>query len=251
MIFISLLILIVAIATPSIRNNLSPNLFIRLTTIIFIYAGGITFNTFYIHSIESGVGIYSGLFQVTAISQLIDMLIYFIGSLILTAWPMFNKPTIEINYKSAYETNENKLQIFNPCTEYSLIVMFSTLGASLLISSADLISMYLSIELQSFGVYILSTLYRDSESATSAGLKYFLLGGLSSCLILLGVALIYSYSGLTNLESIYTLISVLYNEIPNYSSVSTGITYGILLVIIGLLFKIAAAPLHNWEQEWK
>jgi len=249
MIFISLLILIVAIATPSIRNNLSPNLFIRLTTIIFIYAGGITFNTFYIHSIESGVGIYSGLFQVTAISQLIDMLIYFIGSLILTAWPMFNKPTIEINYKSAYETNENKLQIFNPCTEYSLIVMFSTLGASLLISSADLISMYLSIELQSFGVYILSTLYRDSESATSAGLKYFLLGGLSSCLILLGVALIYSYSGLTNLESIYTLISVLYNEIPNYSSVSTGITYGILLVIIGLLFKIAAAPLHNWAPD--
>src|SRR5207245_2103091 len=152
MIFISLLILIVAIATPSIRINLSPNLFIRLSAIIFIYAGSIACNTFYIHSIESGLGIYSGLFQVTAISQLIDVLIYFTASLILTAWPILNKSTLEINYNSVYKTNENKVQNFNPCTEYSLIVMFSTLGASLLISSADLISMYLSIELQSFGV---------------------------------------------------------------------------------------------------
>jgi NADH-ubiquinone oxidoreductase chain 2 len=249
MIFISLLILIVAIATPSIRNNLSPNLFIRLSAIIFIFAGGIACNTFYIHSIESGLGIYSGLFQVTAISQLIDVLIYFTASLILTAWPILNKSTLEINYNSVYKANVNKVQNFNPCTEYSLIVMFSTLGASLLISSADLISLYLSIELQSFGVYILSTLYRDSESATSAGLKYFLLGGLSSCLILLGIALVYSYSGLTSLESIYTLISVLYSESVNNSSVSTGIIYGLLLVIIGLLFKIAAAPLHNWAPD--
>jgi len=60
--------------------------------------------------------------------------------------------------------------------------MFSTLGASLLISSSNLISMYLSIELQSFAVYILPTLYRNSESATGAGLKYFLLGSLASCL---------------------------------------------------------------------
>ncbi|KIN92965.1 hypothetical protein M404DRAFT_172099 [Pisolithus tinctorius Marx 270] len=248
MIFISLLILIVAIATPSIRINLSPNLFIRLSAIIFIYAGGISFNTFYIHSIESGVGIYSGLYQVTAISQLIDMLIYLTGSLILTAWPIFNKnSTLEINYETVNKTNEDR--IMNPCTEYSLIVMFSTLGASLLISSADLISLYLSIELQSFGVYILSTLYRDSESATSAGLKYFLLGGLSSCLILLGIALIYSYSAITNFESLYTLISVLYSDFNNLSDISTGIVYGLLLILIGLLFKIAAAPLHNWAPD--
>ena len=61
--------------------------------------------------------------------------------------------------------------------KYSLIILFSTLGSLLLISSSDLLSMYLSIELQSFGVYILATLFRDSKSATSAGLKYFLLGG--------------------------------------------------------------------------
>ena len=68
--------------------------------------------------------------------------------------------------------------------------------------------MYLSIELQSFGLYVLTTLYKEKYSASSAGLKYFLLGGLSSCIILLGSGLIYNYTGLTNLESIYNLASI-------------------------------------------
>jgi NADH-ubiquinone oxidoreductase chain 2 len=100
--------------------------------------------------------------------------------------------------------------------------------------------MYLSIELQSFGIYILASLFRDSESATSAGLKYFLLGGLSSCIILLGIGLIYTFTGLTKFESIYSLISVTYNN-----NILQSITLGFLLIIIGFLFKIAAAPLHN------
>jgi len=126
-------------------------------------------------------------------------------------------------------------------TEYSLIVLFSTFGASLLISSADLVSTYLSIELQSFGLYVLASLYRDSESATSAGLKYFLLGGLSSCIILLGIGLIYSYTGLTKFESLYGLISVSYDNNDIIRSSILGLSF----MIIGFLFKIAAAPLHN------
>jgi NADH-ubiquinone oxidoreductase chain 2 len=121
--------------------------------------------------------------------------------------------------------------------------------------------MYLSIELQSFGVYILATVFRDSDSATSAGLKYFLLGGLSSCLILLGVGLIYSYSGLTNFEAIYSLISVISESnisltiqggtdisnnvyyLPN--NIIQGLNLGFIFIFVGLLFKIAAAPLHQ------
>ena len=114
----------------------------------------------------------------------------------------------------------------------------------MLVSSADLISMYLSIELQSFGVYILTTLYRDSESATSAGLKYFLLGGLSSCLILLGAGIVYTFTGLTNFESIYSLISVSYNN-----NIIQGLSLGFIIIFVGFLFKIAAAPLHNWAPD--
>ena len=75
--------------------------------------------------------------------------------------------------------------------------------------------MYLSIELQSFSLYVLSTLYKNSELATSAGLKYFLLGGLSSCLILFGIGLVYAYTGLTNFESIYSFISIYSLEVNN------------------------------------
>jgi NADH-ubiquinone oxidoreductase chain 2 len=221
MIFISLLILIVAMALFS-EHNMQYN---RISALILFYAGALTLNALYIQSIGSGIGIYGGLFQITIISQFFDLFIYLIGAIILF---VFNN-----NYKS----------INNYITEYSLIVLFSTIGASLLISSADLVAMYLSIELQSFGVYILTSLYRDSESATSAGLKYFLLGGLSSCIILLGSGLIYSYTGLTNFESIYSLISVSDNDILQ------SLILGFLLIIIGFLFKIAAAPLHNWAPD--
>jgi NADH-ubiquinone oxidoreductase chain 2 len=119
--------------------------------------------------------------------------------------------------------------------------------------------MYLSIELQSFGLYILATLYRDYESATASGLKYFLLGALASCFILLGAGLIYSYTGLTNFESIYSLISVFsISYLPSnlislpltlHLSVGGGggggISLGIIFIFIGFLFKIAAAPLHS------
>nr|YP_009710819.1 NADH dehydrogenase subunit 2 [Paxillus involutus]QFZ98768.1 NADH dehydrogenase subunit 2 [Paxillus involutus] len=252
MIFISLLILIMAIAIPSIRFNLSPNLFIRLTAIIFIFAAGLACNSLYIQSIESGLGIYSGLFHVTVTSQFIDIFIFITAALILTAWPIFNKQLFNNSYKNnsnlSPELDNFTLVNNNPTTEYSLIILFSSLGSSLLLSSADFISMYLSLELQSFGVYILATLYRDSESATAAGLKYFLLGGLSSCVILLGIALIYSYSGITNFESIFSLSSVLH-AFGSYQSASLGIILGFIFIFLGLLFKIAAAPLHNWAPD--
>jgi NADH-ubiquinone oxidoreductase chain 2 len=230
MIFLSILILIVAKALPSINNKLSSNYFTRISAIVFLYSGIFSINSLYIQCIGSGIGIYSGLFHITQISQIIEFFILNIGCLILIGWPLIQK--------------QDSKQFIIHSTDYSLIVLFSSLGSSLLISSSDLVSMYLSIELQSFGLYILATLYRESEPSTSAGLKYFLLGGLSSCLILLGAGLIYAYTGLTTFESIYSLISV--SEI-NY--IIQGLNLGLILIIIGFLFKIAAAPFHNWSPD--
>jgi NADH-ubiquinone oxidoreductase chain 2 len=92
--------------------------------------------------------------------------------------------------------------------EYSLIILFIVTGALFLISTSDLVSIFLSIELQSYGLYLLSTIYRDSEPATSSGLMYFLLGGLSSCFILLSTSLLYANSGTTNLDSLYIISSI-------------------------------------------
>jgi len=226
-------------AIPSLKIKISPILFQRLSSIILIYAGALSLNALYIQSIGSGIGIYSGLFHVTFISQLLDIFIYIIGAAILIARPL----PIYVNYNNSSIIEENS---YKNSIEYCLLIMFSTLGASLLISSSNLISMYLSIELQSFAVYILSTLYKNSESATSAGLKYFLLGSLASCFILLGSGLIYTFTGLTNLESIYNLISVTGSL---NSQITQGIALGFIFIFSGFLLKIAAAPLHNWSPD--
>jgi NADH-ubiquinone oxidoreductase chain 2 len=233
MLFISILILIMVMAISSLKEKIHPIIFQRMSSIILIYAGALSFNALYIQSIGSGIGIYSGLFHVTFISQLLEIFIYIIGATILIARPLSSgTQSYNNNYKNTIE--------------YSLIIIFSTLGASLLISSSNLMSMYLSIELQSFAVYILPTLYKDSELASNAGLKYFLLGSLASCLILLGSGLIYTYTGLTNLESIYNFISVIDSLNTN---ISQGIALGFILIFVGYLLKISAAPLHNWAPD--
>ena len=238
MLFISILILIMVMAISSLKEQIHPIIFQRISSIILIYAGALSLNALYIQSIGSGIGIYSGLFHVTFISQLFEIFIYLIGATILIARPsMVSNPN---NISNILENN------YKNTIEYSLIIIFSTLGASLLLSSSNLISMYLSIELQSFAVYILPTLYKDSELATKAGLKYFLLGSLASCFILLGSGLIYTYTGLTNLESIYNFISVT-DSLNN--NISQGIALGFIIIFVGYLLKISAAPLHNWAPD--
>jgi NADH-ubiquinone oxidoreductase chain 2 len=238
------MILIVAIALPSINRNISPNLYLRISSLLLLYTGALAFNAFYIQSIGSGIGIYSGLFQITLFTQLFDIVIVLTGSVILIAWPLINHKFIDNNLE-LNESGHNILSINNYRIKYSIIVLISTLGSLLLVSSSNLITLYLSLELQSFGVYILASLYRHSELAISAGLKYFLLGSLASCIILLGCGLIYTFTGLTNLESIYSMISV----IDNNNNILLGFSLGLILIFIGLLFKIAAAPLHNWAPD--
>src|SRR3984885_3907099 len=233
MLVLGIFSLMIAVALPTVK--ISPLLLIRVTSIILLYAAALSFNAMYIQAIGSGLGIYSGLFQVTSVSQAIDVFLFTIGALVLLPWA-------PANIFSGSRGNTNTAIPSIP--EYSLIILFTTCGATFLLSSADLVSMYLSIELQSFAVYILAALYRDSESATSAGLKYFLLGGLSSGLILLGSALVYAYTGLTSFEGIYTLLSV-----SSLDDITAPVTIGLTITVVGFLFKVAAAPFHNWAPD--
>jgi NADH-ubiquinone oxidoreductase chain 2 len=153
--------------------------------------------------------------------------------------------------------------------EYPLILLFIITGAVFLVSTSDLVSIFLSIELQSYGLYLLSTLYRNSELATSGGLTYFLLGGLSSCFILLGTGLLYANSGSTNLDGLYIITSLSdisdslitanveqtnNNILQSIQSISlfrefSGeeayyINFSLLILSVGFLFKVSAAPFH-------
>jgi len=283
MVIITILTLIVAIGLQNTQQSkITPILFSRITSIMLIYAAMLTFNLLYLDNISSGLGIFSGYFQVSNISLSLEIFIYIIGAFILMPWysnTYMNKLIAEKNkvfiqkIENEIKLNDNKLAnkeknensnlavtYTTPVlSEFSLIILFTTLGGVLLISSYDLVSMYLSIELQSFALYLLASLYRESESVTSAGLKYFLLGGLSSCFILLGAGLIYAYTGLTNLEALYSLFSVPSIWLPEASTIGLdpisnisghrGFLLGLILIVSGFLFKIAAAPFHNWAPD--
>jgi len=130
--------------------------------------------------------------------------------------------------------------------EYILLILFSTSSMMLMVSSYDLIAMYLAIELQSLCFYALATSKRNSEFSTEAGLKYFILGAFSSGLLLFGCSFIYGFTGMTNLES----LSKLFLNFPNIPWITeTGIFIGMLFLAIGFLFKITAVPFHMWAPD--
>ena len=235
-------------------------LYSRIGIIILFYCLFSALNNFYLIYLEKGVGLYGGLFKITAITQSFQIFMILICLLILLMTAFYPRKKYIGESVSLLDTLSKKVRqyvsIINKMSEqftiieYALIVIFTVSGATLLISSGDLGSLYLCIELQSFSLYIISSLHRNSESATGSALTYFLLGGLSSCFILLGIALIYANSGLTNLDGIYSIIS----DSEKYAYYSTWYNhtyffYSLLLISVGLLFKIAAAPFHWWSPD--
>lgn len=237
MLVITLLSLLIAV--PLSSSKISPVQLTRATSVTFFFAAALSFNAYYVATLGSGVSLYSGLFHVSTVSMAIECFIFVVGGLILLPWASSANTTLTGESADALRASGPTI------AEYPMIVVFTTIGASFLVSSTDLVSLYLAIELQSFAVYILAALYRNNESATAAGLKYFLLGALSSALILLGSSLIYGYTGLTNLDAISSLLSV---STPS-DSVTQGVVLGLVIMTVGFLFKIASAPFHNWAPD--
>ena len=155
-------------------------------------------------------------------------------------------------YKIIYENKKilNKTSKQFRISEYPILILFVIIGVLLVMCTSDLISMFLSIELQSYGLYIICTIYRNSELSTSAGLTYFLLGGLSSCLILLGSSLLYVNSGTTYTEGLYIITSVsdlTHNAPCWYKPYYMHIS--MLIISTGFLFKLSASPFHFWSPD--
>ena len=235
-------------------------LYSRIGILIVFYSMLSSYITFYMTYLEKGIGLYGGLFNITAITHTFQIFILIICGLILLLTSFYPRKKYIGDSTSMIDTLFKKVKqyvnIINKVSEqftiieYALIIIFVISGATLLLSSGDLGSIYLCIELQSFSLYIISSLHRNSESSTGSALTYFLLGGLSSCFILLGIGLIYANSGLTSLDGIYLIIS----DSERYVDYSTWymhsyVFYSLLLISVGLLFKIAAAPFHWWSPD--
>jgi NADH-quinone oxidoreductase subunit N len=123
--------------------------------------------------------------------------------------------------------------------EYPILILTSTLGMMIMISSYDLIVFYLGLELQSLCLYILASFKKDDEKSTESGLKYFVLSALASGLLLYGSSLIYGFTGSTNFE-------IISENLDKYNS---GAVFGIVFIIVGLAFKISAVPFHMWTPD--
>jgi NADH-quinone oxidoreductase subunit N len=125
--------------------------------------------------------------------------------------------------------------------EYSILVLLATLGMMIMVSANDLMSLYVGLELQSLALYVVAALRRDDVRASEAGLKYFVLGALSSGLLLYGSSLLYGFTGLTQLDQIVGAIAG--------SQRSIGVVFGMVFLLAGIAFKISAVPFHMWTPD--
>jgi NADH-ubiquinone oxidoreductase chain 2 len=212
----------------------------RISFLILLFSCLLSFNSYFIFMFNTGISLYNGLWLFTTINGGFSIFIYIAGACILMLGEGFIKKESKTKkiYSSNFKSQKTLIEFF--MSEYPLIILFTTLGMICLITSNDLISFFLGIELQSLSLYILATIFRESESSTSAGLKYFLLGALSSGLLLLGSCFLYGLTGLTNFESLYMISS--FFPAAQYSILQLSF----FILGIGLLLKIAAVPFHNW-----
>jgi NADH-ubiquinone oxidoreductase chain 2 len=239
-------------------------LYSRIGILVLIYCIYLSYNNLFITYLDNGVGLFGGLFYTSSITQSFHILIFIISLLILNITGFYPRKFIDDKY-NIYNKIFSTLYFIKKTVvsnillkkgeqytiiEYTLIILFIIMGSVLLISSSDLISIFLSIELQSYGLYLLCAMYRNSESSTSASLTYFLLGGLASCFILLGIGLIYANVGITYLDSFYIVnnLSNIINE-QDINGFISYIPYSLILMAVGLLFKISAAPFHFWSPD--
>jgi len=126
--------------------------------------------------------------------------------------------------------------------EYPILIALATVGMMLMVSAGDLIALYMGLELQSLSLYVVASLHRDNARSTEAGLKYFVLGALSSGMLLYGASLAYGYAGTTNFAGIVEAASAA-DQMP------IGLLFGLVFIIAGLAFKVSAAPFHMWTPD--
>ncbi|WP_299192741.1 NADH-quinone oxidoreductase subunit NuoN [uncultured Erythrobacter sp.] len=124
--------------------------------------------------------------------------------------------------------------------EYPVLVLFAVLGMSIMVSASDFMTLYLGLELNSLAAYVLASILRQDQRSAEAGLKYFVLGALASGILLYGISLLYGFTGATDFAGVRAALE---------GDLSTGQLFGLIFVLSGLAFKIAAVPFHMWTPD--
>jgi NADH-quinone oxidoreductase subunit N len=179
---------------------------------------------------------------VLVVSQPAEPLTLFNGAFLADGFARFMKVLVLLAAALSLTMSQDYLRGAKlDIAEYPVLVLLGTAGMMLMLSANDLISLYLSLELQSLALYVIAAFRRDSLRSSEAGLKYFVLGALSSGFLLYGSSLIYGFTGSTSFEAIALSAQT--------EGASLGLIFGLVFVLTGLAFKVSAVPFHMWTPD--
>jgi NADH-quinone oxidoreductase subunit N len=172
-----------------------------------------------------------------------DRRVGFYGMFVIDAFALFMKALVligsAVTILMAMRYNEEQgIARF----EFPVLILLATTGMMVMVSANDLITLYVGLELQNLALYVVASFNRDSVRSSEAGLKYFVLGALSSGMLLYGASLVYGFAGTTAFDDLTTLMT-------GAATVETGILIGLVFVVVGLAFKVSAVPFHMWTPD--
>src|SRR6184192_205359 len=200
---------------------------------------------------QASKGIEAGAILLLLVTALIvgwlpaDKLVTFGGSFVVDGFARFLKLLALAGSAAAIVMSSNYLAVEKRVTfEYSILILLSTVGMMMLISAADLVALYLGLELMSLALYVVAAIDRDSLRSTEAGLKYFVLGALSSGMLLYGASLVYGFTGTVSFAGIAKAASQ-----GHTGAVGLGLVFGLVFLFAGFCFKISAVPFHMWTPD--
>ena len=165
---------------------------------------------------------FDGLYSADAFSDFTKPLIYLAAG-------------VSILLSTRFFAAEGKLR-----AEYSVLILLATVGMGMMVSATNLLTLYVGLEMQSLAAYVLASFMRKDQRSAEAGLKYFVLGALASGILLYGISLLYGFSGTTDYHGVARALA---------DGVNPGELFGIVFVMAGLSFKIAAVPFHMWTPD--
>ena len=200
---------------------------------------------------QASKGIETGAILLLLVTALIvgwlpaGKLVTFGGSFVVDGFARFLKLLALAGSAAAIVMSSNYLAVEKRVTfEYSILILLSTVGMMMLISAADLIALYLGLELMSLALYVVAAIDRDSVRSTEAGLKYFVLGALSSGMLLYGASLVYGFTGTVSFAGIAKAASQ-----GHTGAAGLGLVFGLVFLFAGFCFKVSAVPFHMWTPD--
>ncbi|MFA6220423.1 MAG: NADH-quinone oxidoreductase subunit NuoN [Erythrobacter sp.] len=198
----------------------------RAVAIVAIVAllGGAAFNADLLTnpSFELGGDAFGGLYRVDGFGSFAKILVYLAcAACLVVSGPYFRE-------RDAWRG------------EYSVLMLFNAVGMGMMASAADLMTLYIGLEMSSLSSYVLAAYLKQDSRSSEAGLKYFVLGALASGIILYGMSLVYGFAGTTNYLAIHAAFA---------DGLSTGALFGVVFILAGLAFKVAAVPFHMWTPD--